>query len=415
MPKPRPSSPIEAASTEALARLTDAFREHLGSPDAGVLIHAPGRVNLIGEHTDYNSLPVFPMALRHGISVLSRARSDSVVRLVNTDPAFEPVEFEIAGSIPAYPAGHWGNYVKAAAQVVHREHGVRGGVDGVLHGEVPVAAGLSSSSALIVASGLTLLEHGGIQAGRLQLMDDFARAEVYVGTRGGGMDQAICLGAEPGSACRIDFAPLRLEHVSIPEGWTFIVASSLIPAEKSGARRGGYNRRTEECRSALELTSRALIGLHPGSYPALVKGRSVEELLALAERALTDPLLRRFRHVVTEADRVTQAVAAMEADDPARFGRLMVGSHESLRDDYEVSCPELDELVDISMAAGAFGARLTGAGFGGCIVALASAAGAAAVLSALADGFYASRLDRPPSVREVFIAAPSGGARRISL
>jgi galactokinase len=285
----------------------------------------------------------------------------------------------------------------------------------VLHGEVPVASGLSSSSALVVASGLTLLELGAMQVDRMQLMDDFAQAEVYVGTRGGGMDQAICLGAELGGACRIDFAPLRLGHVSIPDGWSFVVASSLIRAEKSGARQAVYNRRTEECRSALESVSRALAGTHPGTYPALMNGHSVEELLTLAERALTDPLLRRFRHVVTEADRVTQAVEAMQEDAPARFGRLMVASHESLRDDYEVSCPELDELVDISMAAGAFGARLTGAGFGGCIVALSSADGAAAVLSALADGFYRSRLDRAPSVRELFIAVPSGGASRTRL
>jgi galactokinase len=415
MAKQEPGSRADAASIDGSARLADAFREHFGSPDAGVLIHAPGRVNLIGEHTDYNGLPVFPMAIRHGISVLSRARPDPTVRLVNTNPDFGPVEFEIAGTIPPYPAGHWGNYVKAAAQVLYREHGVRHGFDGVLQGEVPVAAGLSSSSALVVASGLTLLGEGATQAGRMQLMDDFARAEIYVGTRGGGMDQAICLGAESGSACLIDFAPLRLRHVAIPEGWTFVVASSLVPAEKSGARQAVYNRRTEECRGAIKLVSRALVGTPPGSYPELMDGRPLEELLALAERTLTDPLLRRFRHVVTEADRVTQAVEAMEQDAPDRFGRLMAGSHESLRDDYGVSCPELDELVDISMAAGAFGARLTGAGFGGCIVALSSVDGAAAVLSALADGFYRSRLDRAPSVRELFIAVPSGGARRTKL
>jgi galactokinase len=355
------------------------------------------------------------MAIRHGISVLSRPRSDSLVRLVNTDSDFAPVEFEITDSIPPYPSGHWGNYVKAAAQALHREHNVRHGFDGVLHGEVPVAAGLSSSSALVVASGLALLEQDAIQVDRMQLMEDFARAEAYVGTRGGGMDQAICLGAKPGSACRIDFAPLRLGHVPVPDGWAFVVASTLIAAEKSGAAQAVYNRRTEECRSALKRVSRAFTSKRPGTYAELVHGRSVAELLALAERALADSLLERFRHVVTEADRVSQAVDAMRENEPARFGRLMVASHESLRSDYEVSCPELDELVDISMAAGAFGARLTGAGFGGCIVALSSADGAAAVLSALADGFYASRLDRAPSVRELFIAVPSGGASRTSL
>jgi galactokinase len=411
----RPGSSHDTASTGVSARLADAFHEHFGSPQPDLLIHAPGRVNLIGEHTDYNGLPVFPMAIRHGISILSRVRSDSRVRVVNTNTDFPPVEFEMAGTIPPYTPGHWGNYVKAAAQAVFREFHVEQGFDGVLHGEVPVAGGLSSSSALVVASGLTLLDHVATEIDRMQLMDLFARAEAYVGTRGGGMDQAICLGARVGSACRIDFAPLRLEHVAVPGGWTFVVASSLVPAEKSGAAQAVYNERTEECKRARKLVVRALVGTRPGNFPELMSGRSVEELLDLAERGLSDPLLQRFRHVVTEADRVAQAVDAMQEDDAARFGRLMIASHESLRDDYEVSRPELDELVDLSLAAGAFGARLTGAGFGGCIVALASADGAAALLSALADGFYASRLDRAPSVRELFVAVPAGAAARTKL
>jgi galactokinase len=396
--------------TNQLVGLTDTFRTAFGGADPERLIRAPGRVNLIGEHTDYNGLPVFPIAIQYAISIVSRTRSDAHVRLVNRDARFDAVEFELSDDIPHSPPGHWGNYVKAAAQALYRDHGVRRGFDGVLESTVPVATGLSSSSALVVSSGLTLLEHTGTAVDRMQLMDEFARAEVYVGTKSGGMDQAICVGAKPGHACRIDFAPLRLQHVPVPDGWTFVVASTLIRAEKSGAAKAAYNQRTEECRAALDAVSEVLDGARRTNYAALMNDRSVDELLAVADRALDAPLLERFRHVVTEADRLVKAIDAMQRNDSAHFGRLMVGSHESLRDDYEVSCAELDQLVELCMAAGAHGARLTGAGFGGCIVALTAEDRAADLLAALTEGYYASRLDGPPSARELFIAVPSGGA-----
>ena len=401
--------------TDPFAGLTETFRQTFGGADPKHLVRAPGRVNLIGEHTDYNGLPVFPIAIQYAISILSRTRPDSRVRLVNRDAQFDAVEFELTEDIPHSPPGHWGNYVKAAAQALYRDHGVRHGFDGVLESTVPVATGLSSSSALVVSSGLTLLEHNGTTVDRMQLMDEFARAEVYVGTKSGGMDQAICVGAEPGHACRIDFAPLRLQHVPVPDGWTFVVASTLIRAEKSGAAKAAYNQRTEECRAALDAVSGALDGERRKNYAALMNGRSVEELLAVADHALDTPLLERFRHVVTEADRLAQAIDAMHRNDPAQFGGLMVGSHESLRDDYEVSCAELDQLVELCLSAGARGARLTGAGFGGCIVALTAADRAADLLAALAEGYYASRLDSAPSARELFIAVPSGGASSTTL
>ncbi len=400
---------------DQLTGLTDTFRKSFGGADPKHLIRAPGRVNLIGEHTDYNGLPVFPIAIQYAISILSRPRPDSRVHLVNRDAQFDAVEFELADDIPHSAPGHWGNYVKAAAQALYRDHGVRHGFDGVLESTVPVATGLSSSSALVVSSGLTLLSHNGTTVDRMQLMDEFARAEVYVGTKSGGMDQAICVGAKPGHACRIDFAPLRLQHVPIPDGWTFVVGSTLIRAEKSGAAKAAYNQRTEECRAALDRVSEALDGERRTNYAALMNGRSVEELLAVADRALDAPLLERFRHVVTEADRLAQAIDAMHRNDPAQFGRLMIGSHESLRDDYEVSCAELDQLVELCLSAGAYGARLTGAGFGGCMVALTAKDRAADILSALGEGYYASRLDGPPSARELFIAVPSGGASSTTL
>ncbi len=401
--------------TGLTTELAAAFQAAFGGSDARYLVRAPGRVNLIGEHTDYNGLPVFPIAIQHTISILSRPRSDGRVRLANCNVRFEPVEFELSDAIAPYAPGHWGNYVKAAAQALYRDHGVRRGFDGALRGEVPVASGLSSSSALLVASGLTLLAHSPADIDRVQLADEFARAEVYVGTKSGGMDQAICLGAKAENACRIDFAPLRLAHVPVPKGWAFVVASSLIAAEKSGSAKATYNRRTEECRAALDGVSTALGATRPAGYPALMNGRSVEQLLAVARDVLDETLLKRFRHVVTEADRLARAIDAMNKNDPARFGEMMVGSHESLRDDYEVSCPELDELVSLSLNVGAYGARLTGAGLGGCIVAFCPENRAPDLLAALAEGYYAPRLGEPPPERDLFIARPSDGASSTTL
>ncbi len=400
---------------ERVPQLADAFAHHFGGRRATHLVRAPGRVNLIGDHTDYNGLPVFPMAIGRDVRIVYRERADQTVNLVNLDPVFTSVTFSLEQWIDPSPVGTWANYAKAGAQALISRDATLCGFDGVVSGNVPVAAGLSSSSALVVAIGLALVTRNTLDIGRTELAELMARGERYVGTRGGGMDQAICLCGRVGTASVIDFNPLRLDPVDVPKGWRFLVASSLVPAQKSGPAQSTYNRRTEECREALNLLVASGRVPDAASYANLLEQSTIESLLRVADDALSDPLRKRFRHVITEATRVRLARAAMVADDAAVFGTLMVESHRSLKDDYEVSCPELDELVDAALASGASGARLTGAGLGGSVVMLCDASAVERVQASLADRYYGSRDVRPGLDHCLFVAKPSGGASVMTL
>jgi galactokinase len=375
---------------------TDRFAERFGASPTH-LVRAPGRVNLIGEHTDYNGLPVFPMAIPPAVVLAVRPRLDPRVRLSNADARYAPREFEIGTEIAPFPAGDWGNYAKAAAQALARRVPLFRGFDALIEGDIPEAAGLSSSSALVVACSLALLAANGAELDPRELMALAASAERYVGTQSGGMDQAICLGGREGRAVLIEFEPLRLRPTPVPSDWRFVVANTFVEARKSGAAQAAYNARVRECAEALRA-----IGFPARGYRDLAATHPLGELLEAAEKKLPDPLRRRFRHVVTEAARVEDARAAMLEGDLEAFGRLMDASHASLRDDYDVSCPELDALVELARGAGAAGARLTGAGFGGCIVALCRASRLEGLLAGLEGA-------APIAVR------PSDGARVFEL
>ncbi|MFG0253175.1 MAG: galactokinase, partial [Phycisphaerales bacterium JB038] len=320
-------------------------------------VRAPGRVNLIGEHIDYHGLPVLPMALDRAVRIEARPRDDGRVALRNRDPRFPPARFDLGPALAAAAPGAWQNYARAAAHVAHAL-GARRGVDAVISSDLPAAAGLSSSSALVVAVALALLAANELDVPALELATALARGERFVGTEGGGMDQAVCLAARAGHAMLIRFDPLSCRPVPVPDGWRVWVAHSGVDAEKSGAARDAYNRRRAEGRAALAR-------LAPGvTFAEALAREPAEDWVARAERRLDDVLLRRFRHVVLEAGRVERAVSMLEARDLEGLGALMTRSHASLRDDYEVSHPRLDRLVDAALAAGAAGARLTGAGFG---------------------------------------------------
>src|SRR2546427_1430017 len=233
----------------------------------------------------------------------------------------------------------------------------------------------------------------------LELMELLARGERYVGTAGGGMDQAIILGARAGYASRIDFHPLRLTPTAVPTGWQFIVAWSLVHAEKSGAARQAYNERTRQGEEARRLVAARIRRPEDTTYLALLAAASVDELLKAARASLPQVLSRRFRHVITEGTRVRQAEAAMAAGNLGAFGQLLDASHQSLRDDYEVSHPELDRLGDVAREGGAAGARIPGAGVGGSLGAVCRVARAPE-----GGGRLRRRLYPPPR--------PPGGARR---
>jgi galactokinase len=308
-------------------------------------------VNLIGEHIDYHGLPVLPMALRRGVRVEFEARADRRIRAVSA--GYGAREFEWAEHLVPVAPGDWENYLRAAAMVARTFCGNPVGIAVEISSDLPAAAGLSSSSALIVAFTLGLLRANGYNPGFEDLMHVLPEGEQFVGTRGGGMDHAASLGSRAGCASLVSFDPVSIRHVPIPQDWAFWIADSGVRAEKSGAARESYNTRRQGGTGALTR-----LGLR--SYRE-ARTEDAERLQAAEERDA-------FLHTVTERDRVLAAVAAMEAGDLGAFGRLLLESHASLRDRLHVSCPELDTLVARAMTAGAAGARLTGAGFGGCVV-----------------------------------------------
>ncbi len=337
---------------------------------------APGRVNLIGEHIDYHGLAVLPMALERRVRIEFRARDDGRIRAASA--GYGEREFEWTNDLRPVAAGDWENYLRAAARAVAGRWGVGRGLDASIESDLPAAAGLSSSSALIVACTLALLQANGITASFAELMEVLPEGEHFVGTRGGGMDHAAALTARRGYATLVEFEPLAVRHVAVPEGWRFLVAHSGVTAEKSGAVREQYNAR----RAA---GSTALAHLGAARYRDVLDG----DLAAMVRRLPTVEERDAFLHVTTEALRVRRAVTAMESGDAACFGRLLVESHASLRDRLKVSCPALDELVAKALAAGAWGARLTGAGFGGSVVVLCRPSDADRLSDALGGGVIA--------------------------
>jgi len=386
--------------------LAESFERRWGAPPTHV-VRAPGRVNLIGEHIDYCGLPVLPMAFDRAVWIAFRGLSTPHVRIATEVPGLEPAEFAPLPPIRPGPRGSWANYVRAAIESVEpyaEGKPVACGLEALVRSDLPVAAGLSSSSALVVAVALAWLRVRGVTLGpepgpRLALAEILARGERYVGTAGGGMDQAACLLGRRGHALRIEFGPLAATPIPIPAVWRFVVAHSGTRAEKSGAAQATYNARTREAAGALARVLEVVGGAIPeggawslgppgspdpaAAYPRALEALGTEGALAAAKRALDPPLRARFRHIVTEHARVADAEDALRAGALERFGARLAASHASLRDDYEVSTPALDELVEAAVSAGAAGARLTGAGLGGAIVAVCEADRAEAVEASL--------------------------------
>ncbi len=361
-------------------------------------VQAPGRVNLIGEHIDYHGLPVLPIAIDRRVRIRFRARDDQRICASN-GPPFGLREFVWSGDLRPVATGDWENYLRAAASAVASRWRVGAGVDAWIASDLPPAAGLSSSSALIVAFALCLLAANGIEAGFEELMAVLPEGEHFVGTRGGGMDHAAILSSRAGCASLIEFAPLAVRHIAVPPNWAFLVAHSLETAEKSGSARAAYN----ACRRA---GTAALARLGLASYREAIAAPCQDELVArLASIEERDA----FLHTTSEAGRVGAAVAAMESGDAEGFGRLLTESQRSLRDRLRVSSSALDRLEDAAMVCGALGARLTGAGFGGAIVALIRKPDLPALRRGLIASYYAGRADFREA-DHLIDAVPAAGA-----
>lgn len=357
----------------------------------------PGRVNLIGEHIDYHGLPVLPMAIQRRIVFAFQARRDERI-VVKSEQQGDTFHGSVAIPFVAGRPGDWGNYVRAAAEALRSSYKILNGLDGYIASDLPSAAGLSSSSALLIAFSLALLRVNGTEPELHDLARLLPDAEQLVGTRGGGMDHVTILTSQTGHATLItSFDPLAIEFVPVPPTWRFLVAHSLVHAEKSSGAREAYN----AVRAAGTL---ALQKLGFVSYRDAIASSNVR-LSALDNEQERDGYL----HVTTEARRVQEATAALRNADPIAFGRLLNESHASLRDRLRVSVPAVDELVICANKAGAFGARMTGAGFGGCVVCLCSVANVESVARSLVRNFYAVRREFDPD-RHLFVAEASAGA-----
>lgn len=382
------------AGTETVAGL---FRRTYDAEPAGFW-RAPGRVNLIGEHTDYNDGFVLPFAIDRATTIALVPRDDDRIRLVSTfDEAL--VESDL-GAVAQNAFSGWSAYPLGVAWAIGERHPEvqQRGFDLAVDSDVPVGAGLSSSAAIEMAVAVALNDVWGLGLDRTELARIGQRAEnVAVGAPTGIMDQSASVFGQQDAAVFLDCRSLEVRQVPLgfdAAGLVLLVVDTKVEHQHAT---GGYRDRREACER----------GAQAMGVPAL-RDLSVDDL-PRAQELLDDVTYRRVKHVVTEDARVLESVQALESGDLVRFGQLMDASHVSMRDDFEISVPELDAVVEAAQAAGALGARMTGGGFGGCAIALLPAdeadALAADVLQAFADRGW-----REPVP---FTVVPSDGARAL--
>jgi len=358
------------------------------------LFQAPGRVNLIGEHTDYNGGFVLPTAIDLGTVVAARRRTDHIVRVIAADFDEELTEFEIGRDIPFSESARWSNYVRGVFQVLSLMSHPLLGVDMVVAGNLPRGVGLSSSASLEVVTCLALAKLYDLPLSALEIAQIAQRAENdYVDCKCGIMDQLISASGKEGHALLIDCRNLSTTPVPLPREFTVAIIDSGVRRELAES---AYNQRRRECEEASRLLG--VSQLRDGDMAQLEQ----------ASGAWDDVLYRRARHVITENERTLMAAEALGRGDLRAMGELMAGSHNSLRDDFEVTVPPIDTLVELvsSIIQGEGGVRMTGGGFGGCVVALVPADGVAAIRSALSTHYSA----KTGHEARVFECRPSAGS-----
>ncbi|MEV6975572.1 galactokinase [Kitasatospora sp. NPDC093806] len=376
---------------------TGTFERLYGHAPEGVWA-APGRVNLIGEHTDYNDGFVLPIALPQSVRAQVRRRADGVLRLSSTRVPGEVVELDVAALAPGGVSG-WAAYPAAVVWTLRQAGHPVGGADVLLDSDVPGGAGLSSSAALECAVAIAYNDlHGlGLDAPGLALLAQRAENE-FVGVPCGIMDQMASMTCRAGAALHLDARDLSARHVPLDLAGADLALLVIDTRVQHDLADGAYAALRAGCERAAEL-----LGL-----PAL-RDLAAADLPAALDR-LPAELVPLVRHVVTENGRVEQAVAELERRGPAALGPILTAGHASLRDDYRTSCPETDLAVATAVAAGALGARMTGGGFGGSVIALVETAVADTVVKAVTGASAFAGHAEP----RVYRAVPSEGARRLS-
>jgi galactokinase len=381
------------------AAVAGAFTDATGGPPEGVWA-APGRVNLIGEHTDYTGGFVLPLALPLGVVCAGAGRDDGLLSVRSAQVPEEGHTVDVRAVAPG-DLGGWAAYAVGVAWALRERWGVVQGADLLIDGDVPPGAGLSSSAALecVVATVLRDLSGAPLSADDLARLARQAEND-FVGAPTGVMDQLAAMHGRAGHVLFIDTRSGGIEPVPFDprsSGTQLLVVDTRAPHQLVD---GEYAQRRRECEEAARALG--VVELRDAG-PADLDGG--------AGRELPTVLRRRARHVVTENARVLEVVAALRAGgDPGAIGPLLTASHMSLRDDFEVTVPQLDVAVEAALAAGAYGARMTGGGFGGCVIALVDTAARHAVVAAVEDSFAGHGFGRPAS----FVAVPSDGARRLA-
>ena len=364
-----------------------AFEKAFGDDDGVVVAMAPGRVNLIGEYTDFNEGFVFPMTVDRGVYVAIRARSDTRVRVASVRYD-ERVEYELDAFIAPQP-GSWSSYVLGVVEELRQRGLVGRGFDAVIHGNLDLGAGLSSSAALEVAVAVSLQQVFGFAMDRVDMVKLCQHVEHnYANVLCGIMDQFASGMGRAGHALLLDCRSLGHEDVPVDLGdHRIVIISSEVSRSLASS---AYNTRRAECQAGVEHLSR-----RDRSVRAL---RDVSaEQFASHDDELTPVVRRRCRHVISENQRALEGASAMKAGQIDRFGQLMTASHRSLRDDFEVSCAELDLLVKLANGTeGVLGSRMTGAGFGGCTVSVAHKDSVGSLVERL--GGYSARFNLTPKV-----------------
>lgn len=358
------------------AVINEAFRMQFGV-DPEVVVRAPGRVNLIGEHTDYNEGFVLPAAIDRFVGFAGRRRQDRQVRAHSLDFQ-QAVEFSL-DDIQRDPEHAWSNYLRGVAKFLEADGWRLSGADVVFGGDVPRESGLSSSAAVEVGAAVFWQKLTNLELDTVYLVKLARRAEnEFVGVPCGIMDQFISALGRRDHALFLDCRDLTYRHVPLRPGVKIVVCNSGV---KRALAQSEYEVRLKQCRQA--LAQLGTLGLAVRSL------RDVDPVeLKAASSVLNELLLRRARHVVTENARVLEAVKVLEEGDLERFGELMNASHASLRDDYEVSSRELDVLVELAWKQpGVLGARMTGAGFGGCTVNLVRENAAEEFVKVVREGY----------------------------
>jgi galactokinase len=392
------STSSKSADSPVLRKLRALFAELYGAVPA--IYRAPGRVNLIGEHTDYNDGFVMPAALNLYTYVAVSPRLDRRLR-VYSENLGETCNLDL-GSIHPGRSGHWSDYVRGVAGVLESSGYELRGADLAITSEVPLGSGLSSSAALEVSTAWALLSNSEIGIDPTTVAQMCQKAEHrYAETMCGIMDQFISCHGRAGHALMLDCRSLHFQLLPIPGHVRLMACNTMVKHEHAS---GGYNTRRRECEEGF----RALVQVLPGIRA--LRDVTPDEFERHADR-LNPVICKRVRHVVTENDRVKKAASALEAENLAAFGSLMADSHRSLRDDYEVSTPELDLMVELATGEeGVYGARMTGGGFGGCTINLVDAVHAEEVQQRL-ERNYEARTGLKPTI---LICEASDGAGAVA-